>query len=223
MTAAKPELAPDALLLIAPGCPHCPTVLEALSGLVKNGDIGRLEVVNIASHPERAAALGVRSVPWTRIGPFTLDGRHAAGELKHWAEQARRGGGHGEYAAHLLESSRLQDAEKLVHQHRHTLAELVALLDEPDTSMHVRIGIGALLEGMQDTRPLRDIVHDLGRLTLSELPQTRADACHYLGLTGSPEARPYAHACLEDADPEVRQIAMETLAILDNEPNADAD
>ena len=39
---------PDALLLLAPGCPHCPAVLEGLSGLLKEGVIGRLEAVNVA-------------------------------------------------------------------------------------------------------------------------------------------------------------------------------
>ena len=49
---------PDALLLLAPGCPHCPAVLEGLGALVKDGALGTLEVVNIAVHPERAAATG---------------------------------------------------------------------------------------------------------------------------------------------------------------------
>ena len=51
---------PDALLLIATGCPHCPTVLAGVGDLVKQGKIGRLEVVNIVTHPEVAQALGVR-------------------------------------------------------------------------------------------------------------------------------------------------------------------
>lgn len=214
MTDSDTRPAPDALLLLAPGCPHCPTVLEALARLVKDGDIGRLEVVNIAAHPQRAAELGVRSVPWTRIGPFALEGLHGVGELTRWVEQARRGGGHGAYAAHLLESRRLHDAETLVRQRPTSLGELVALLDDPDTSMQVRIGIGALLEGLQDSQALHDIVPELGRLTLSDLPQTRADACHYLGLTGSPEALAYARTCLQDSDREVREIAAETLAVL---------
>ena len=64
----------DALLLIATGCNHCPAVLEGLSRLLKQGRIGRLDVVNLAVHPETGQALGVRSVPWTRIGPFELEG-----------------------------------------------------------------------------------------------------------------------------------------------------
>ena len=42
---------PDALLLLSPGCAHCPSVLEGLSQLLKKGELGRLEVVNILAHP----------------------------------------------------------------------------------------------------------------------------------------------------------------------------
>ena len=37
----------DAELLIAPGCPHCPAVLSALADMVKQGLIGRLQVIEI--------------------------------------------------------------------------------------------------------------------------------------------------------------------------------
>ena len=50
---------PDAELLIAPGCVHCPVVLSGLAELVKKGVIGHLEVFNIAARPD-AATLGHR-------------------------------------------------------------------------------------------------------------------------------------------------------------------
>jgi len=46
---------PDALLFITPVCTHCPSVLQALSELVKQAQVGKLTVVNIAAHPEQAA------------------------------------------------------------------------------------------------------------------------------------------------------------------------
>ena len=79
---------PDALLLMAPGCAHCPVVLEGLGRLLKEGRLGRLEVVNVAVHPEAAVAAGTRSVPWTRIGPFELDGLYGPAELAEWAAYA---------------------------------------------------------------------------------------------------------------------------------------
>ena len=43
---------PAALLLLSPSCPHCAAVLEGLAALVKEGVVGRLQVVNVAVHPE---------------------------------------------------------------------------------------------------------------------------------------------------------------------------
>ncbi|MCU7801111.1 MAG: thioredoxin family protein [gamma proteobacterium symbiont of Lucinoma myriamae] len=57
-------------LFIAPGCPHCPNVLQALSELIKDGEIAEMEVSNMALVPEKAQELNIRSVPWIKIGPL---------------------------------------------------------------------------------------------------------------------------------------------------------
>ena len=104
MNEAEKNSVPDALLLIASGCPHCPTVLQGLSELVKAGVIGRLEVVNIGAHPEIAQGHGVRGVPWLRLGPFELEGLRAPAELRRWAERAGSNAGMADYVAELLKT-----------------------------------------------------------------------------------------------------------------------
>jgi len=42
----------------------------------------------------------------------------------------------------------------------------------------------------------------------------RADACHYLGLSGDAAARPWLDARLGDNDADVREIAAESLQAL---------
>ena len=79
---------PDALLLIAPGCPHCGAVMQNLSTLAKENAIGRLEIVKIASHPEVAEKAGTRSVPWMRIGSVELTGLHSLPEIREWVSRA---------------------------------------------------------------------------------------------------------------------------------------
>src|SRR5512139_1782756 len=90
---ATPMPAPDALLLISTHCPHCPAVLAALADLVKQGAIGRLETVNLEQHPEVGSSLGVRSVPWLRIGRIELSGVHGKAELAEWAAKGDSEGG----------------------------------------------------------------------------------------------------------------------------------
>lgn len=205
---------PDVLLLMAPGCAHCPVMLEALSRLLKEGALGRLEVVNIAAHPEIAQGIGTRSVPWTRIGPFELTGAQSREDLARWASLAAQGKGTGAYYSLLLDTRQLDKVVALIRAQPDTLHELIALLSEEDTPLAVRLGVGAVLETFQDSGLLERIIPDLEALTRSPQPHTRADASHYLGLTGDPRVIPTVRSLLEDKRPEVREIAQETLETL---------
>jgi len=208
---------PDALLFITPGCPHCPVVLQGLSELVKNGTIGALEVVNVAAHPERAAELGVRSAPWTRIGGYVLQGALSASELKTWAERAASPEGDTEYLRELLGSGRLDEAEAFVRDESSRLNGILPLLEDIEAAMQVRVGAGALLEDQEGSEQLQALIPDLGRLSEHEDHRIRGDACHYLGLTGSDRARPYLEARRDDPQDEVREIAAESLERLGGE------
>jgi hypothetical protein len=207
--------APDALLLIAPGCVHCPVVLEGLRELVKQGILGRLEVVNVAEHPEVAETVGSRTVPWTRIGPFELIGLQSRSELTRWANCAAGDAGAGKCYSQMLLSSQLPEAIESIRAHPEHLPELVGLLSQEDTPMVVRIGIGAILEDLQGSGLLDPLVPLLIELTGSDSAPTRADACHYLGLSGNRGAIEAVAHLLNDESADVREIAMETLSTLD--------
>ena len=45
----------EAKLLIAPGWPHCATMMSLLGDLLKEGKIARLLMINIAEQPDEAA------------------------------------------------------------------------------------------------------------------------------------------------------------------------
>ncbi|GAB6043531.1 thioredoxin family protein [Endothiovibrio diazotrophicus] len=202
---------PDALLLIAPGCPHCPAVLEGLAALVKEGAIGALEVVNVAVHPERAAAAGVRSVPWCRIGPIELSGAQSPGELRRWAEEAASDQGVTRWLGERLANGDLTHAEATVRKHPTLLIPLVGLLEDPDTPMQVRVGIGAIFEMLHGSGLAAVAAAELCRLSTHPDARIRADATLYLGYSETTEARPCLQARLDDADPDVREIAEESL------------
>jgi len=211
MNAAKRKSPPDALLLIASGCPHCPTVLQGLAELVKHGVIGSLEVVNIAVAPERAAKLKVRSVPWTRIGPFELEGLRSSAELRRWAERAGTTEGLAEYFDELLSGGQLKTAERLVREDPTRLSALALLAGNPDTGIATRVGIGALLEGLHGSGLAGPLVQPLAELVHSEDARVRADAAHYLALTENTQAIGYLKALSNDDNANVREIAAEGL------------
>lgn len=205
---------PDALLLLSSSCPFCPTVLQGLSELVKTGVIGRLEVVNVERHPEIARELGVRSVPWVRLGPFELDGLRSAAELKMWAERAGTAEGLAKYLDEQLATGGLRRVVELVRRDRRWLEGVLRLAADPETSVHVRVGVAALLEELKGDPLLALLVEPLGALTRSPDARTRSDAAHYLALTGDPAAIPYVEPLLHDPERSVREVAAESLAAL---------
>jgi hypothetical protein len=201
-------------MLLSPGCAFCPAVLQALGELVKTGVIGRLEVVNIASHPEAARKYGVRSVPWVRIGVFELSDARTQLELERWARRAGSDEGTRDYIADLLKSGGLERVLTLLRDDERNMRHVLALVADPDADLHARIGAGAVLEHLQGTPLLAAQVDALGRLTRHADPRVRADAAHYLSLTLQATALPFLRALEHDADADVREIAREGIAAL---------
>ena len=208
--------APDALLLLAPGCAHCPLILVALSDLLKRGVIGRLEAVNIATHPEIAQQHGVRSVPWLRMGEFELSGVRTAAELERWAQLSGSVQGRADYLAELLKGGMLNQATAVVDASEAYVEALLVLLADSETDMHVQVGVGALFEHLQGSAVLRHYVQALGALTLHADTRVRADACHYLRLSGDADAMRFINPLLNDVDAQVREIARDSKAELES-------
>jgi thiol-disulfide isomerase/thioredoxin len=199
----------SALLLVAPGCPHCASMLEGLANLVKEGALGRLEVVNVAVEPDAARERGIRSVPWARIGPFELAGLHAPEELRHWTAQAAREEGMTVYLADLFATGRRALAADRIRREPALLPRLADLLGDSENGLSVRIGVMATLEELQNTGMLAGLHDRLAPLLAHPDARIRADACHALALTGSTEALALLQGCAGDPDPEVRETARE--------------
>ena len=202
---------PDALLLLGTHCPHCPSVLQGLANLVKAGTLGTLKVVNIEQRIDIARELGVRSVPWVRIGLFELEGLRSEQELAEWAIKASTRSGTSDWLNELLSSGKLDKALQRVRSDAAGMDAIMQLFKDPDTQLNTRIGISAIMEELQGTEALRAIVDQLGLLTQHEDARIRGDACHYLALSGSPKAADYIKPLLQDTDAEVRDVARDSI------------
>jgi hypothetical protein len=205
---------PDALLLISTHCPHCPAMLAALADLVKQGTIGRLEAVNLEQRPEIGQALGVRSVPWLRIGRIELTGVHSKAELAEWAAKADSDAGMADWFHLLLKEGQLPRVQALIEADPGLLAAVLPIVGNVEASLNVRLGAGVLLENFAGTDTLRALLPRLGGLSRHDDARVRADACHYLGLAGDAAARPWLEARIADVDADVREIAAESLESL---------
>jgi thiol-disulfide isomerase/thioredoxin len=209
--------APDALLLISTHCPHCPAMLAALVDLVKQGAVGRLEAVNLEQHPEVGQTLGVRSVPWLRIGRIELAGAHSKAELAEWAAKADSAAGLADWFHLLLKEGQLPRAQAAIDADPALLAAVLPIVGNVDASLNVRLGAGVLFETFAGTAALRALLPRLGELSRHADARVRADACHTLGLSGDAAARPWLQARLQDDNADVREIAAESLAALETE------
>ena len=202
---------PDALLLLTTTCPYCPAMLAALNDLVKSGDIGRLEVVNIGTHPEIAKQYGVRTVPWVRIGPFELEGLRSPAELKQWVERAGTPEGLAEYFHELLKEGALPKVSTQAARDPAALDALLRLLGDTDTELTVRIGINAVFEELEGSPTLQRAVETLIALSTHRDAHIRGDAAHLLSLTHNPSVQLHLERLLQDEIADVREIAREGL------------
>lgn len=203
-----------ALLYIATGCVHCPVVLAALTDMVKTGLIADLEVVNVTVAPARAQAAGIRSVPWLKLGPYELEGVRNRGELEQYARLGASIEGFAGYFGELLAGGALSKVIAAIKKDEQRLGALVLLLKDKNTPLAARVGVGAVMEEFAATPALRALVPPLGDLTRHADAHVRTDACHYLALSGAPEAIPWIEGLLNDADRQTREVARESLDTL---------
>ena len=202
---------PDALFLLGTHCPHCPTVLQGLANLVKAGTLGSLKIVNIEQRGDIARELGVRTVPWVRIGAFELEGLRSEKELREWAVKATADTGMTDWLDELLSSGNISKPLERIKSEPALMDALLELFTDPDTGLNIRIGISAIMEDLQGTETLSSIVNRLGELTRHEDARIRGDACHYLALSGDPAATAHIKPLLKDEDENVREVARESL------------
>lgn len=211
MTGNKEKTAPDALLLMGTHCPYCPTVLQALESLQAAGVIGELEAINIEEHPEVAREVGVRSVPWVRIGPFELEGLRSERELREWAEKAGTRAGLSAWLDELLATGKVKAVEEQLQRDPSLLDVLLSLFADPETQMNTRIGISAIIEDLEGSTRLRAQADRLAEMLRHPDAGIRGDACHFLSLTALPRAKELIAPLLDDPEQDVRALAQDSL------------
>ena len=208
--------APEALMLLGTSCPHCPSVLRSLSELVEQGILSKLEVVNLKQRPDVAQELGVRSVPWVRIGPFELAGLRTMEELKRWAQTTATHQGIRDYLGAMLAEGEVDRVLAMIAKESTLMARVIELLDDADAKINIRLGVGAIVEEYKGTPLLQEYIPQLGKLTLHMDPRVRGDACHYLALSHSYSAKVYIQPLLEDESADVRETAEDSLHELES-------
>ena len=202
---------PSALLLIATGCSHCPSVLQSLSELIKEGKLSSLEVVNIVEAPERAQALNVRSVPWVKLGEYELVGLKTKAEFEQWIEKSNNPEDMAAYFEELMTSGEISKVQQIVEDKPQQLHTLFDIMANDQSGLSARIGVGAIIEQLAGSEILISHIDELGKYITDNNPRIRNDACYYLGLSQHADAEKFITPLLKDDDKDVRETAKEAL------------
>jgi len=189
-------------------------VLQALSELIKDGEIAEMEVSNMALVPQKAHKLNIRSVPWIKIGPFELTGAQTKAELQTWINRSQSETGMQAYFNELLTTGELNKVITLLKKEPALFKHLPLMMQDKNTSLGAKIGIGAIFEEFQGSKAIQALIPSLTDLLKSEQASIRNDACYYLGLSESPDAITPIKTLANDDTEEVRESVRDALDII---------
>lgn len=211
---AAPTAIPPARLqvLIAPTCPHCPQTVAACVRVAAEHPQVRLEVVDVQYYRDLAGR--VTSVPTVVVdGAHTVVGQVSARDLVTLLEQRSEEGYVQRAIASMIASGRLTDAAPLLASPPGQQA-LCALLR--GSTMQQRIGLLIVVEEALAANPhaLDGAVPCLLPLLQASDDSLRGDTADLLGRIGAPGAREALTRLLSDGNPDVREVATESLAML---------
>jgi len=199
-----------ALLFITSHCQHCPGVMQSLTDLVKSGELGQLEIINLQQSPELAQQYNIKSVPWLKIGAFELTGLRSKSDIQQWIKRSSDNA-MGEYFVELMTSGEINKVQQIIEKQPETFPALLNLIAETDSNLSARIGAGAIIEELAGSDLLKQHIPLLAELSQHPVASVRNDACYYLGLSNDTSAKPYIEALLNDKDMDVKETAIEAL------------
>ncbi|HIP94713.1 MAG TPA: HEAT repeat domain-containing protein [Leucothrix sp.] len=224
-TKSTAKLAPDALILLSSHCAHCPSVLDSLSKMIKTGSIGSLKVINLEKNPDTMQKYNIRSVPWVRIGKHELTGSQPIEALQQrakWAlndlqehdlEEVKKGNSVADFDF-LLSDGQVDKVIQSIQETPENIQFIMQLLGDSGTILSSRIGIGVVFEELADSALLKALIPQLAKLSQHSDQRIRADAYHYLGMTGDSKAIAILESGKKDKDKEVREIVADSLEVL---------
>ncbi len=200
-----------AILILTSQCPHCASVMKSLSEMVKQGELASLEIINLEKKPEMAEKLGVRTVPWIKIGWFELEGLHSQKELQLKAQQAGSDEGVLAYISEALWQGRANQVLAMLDNQHDLIRHVLILLGDAEAIINVRLGIGVVLEEYASADWFAAYIPQLADYTHHQDERVRMDVCYYLSLTKNSEVIPYIKSLLDDSSEQVREVAEESL------------
>jgi len=192
MALENPTLQPPAvMLLLSTHCAHCQVALQTLTAMVKQGDIAQLKVINLEQSPGVAEKMGVRSVPWMQLGDFVFEGEQTPQTIKDWIKKAGTEHGEQQYRQQYLQQSltdgNISGVIHYIREQPSAIKVVTGFMADENAKINLKLGIGVVLEEFATDPIIDDALPVLQQFLSHNDARVRADACHYLSLTGRDE------------------------------------
>lgn len=207
------KLAPATVqVLMAPTCPHCPQTVSACIQVAVEHPQVTLEVIDAQYY--QAEVGRVKAVPTVVVdGGRTVVGTLRAEELLAILQERSDESYLLSTITSMLETGRLSDAAPLLRSPggQEALCSLFA-----GSTMHQRIGLVLVAEEAlaSDPHALDGAVPCLLPLLYGPDDSLRGDTADLLGRIGAPGARDALTHLLRDTNPDLREVASESLSML---------
>lgn len=209
----------SAELFVATGCNHCPVVLNELSEHLKQGHLSSLSVTNIALDNKRADELNIRSVPWFSLNNsnalMIFSGNHSPKEIQQWVTSSHDENGMQDYIEEFLTKGQLMTVAQAITLKPELFSIIISMLKDEETSMHIRIGLDALLENFSASDILKEYVSEIKKIASNDNVRLQIDALHYIALTGDAENKHFLEEFTHHKNQQIKDAAVEALETLD--------
>lgn len=221
MNNTQTPASPSAIMLLSSHCAYCPGVLDSLGKMIKKGDIGQLQVINLEQNPDAMQTYKVRSVPWVKIGKHELSGAQTLEALQQrakWAKEEQSSDTDNIAADfdYLLSEGQASKVIDSIKADNSKMDAIMELLGDSGTVLSTRIGIGVVFEEFAGTDLIKSLIPELGKLTKNQDKRIRTDAYYYLGLSQDSSAIPYLKDSSEENDTEILEIIADSLETLES-------
>ncbi len=202
----------ELLVFVAAGCPRCPQAARSALTLARRHRAVTCIIADAQRTPALAGRYNVRSVPFTLLDrtlswtgvvtPEAIARRIADRETPAHRREALRS---------MVESGRLQRAADAALADPESFTQLWR-----ESTTALRIGLMMVAQELLERAPnaLDAVVAALGDATTSRDAALRGDTADLLGQIGHPAGRPFIEGLLGDPNPDVAEIAGESLAAL---------
>jgi thioredoxin-like negative regulator of GroEL len=205
----------DVLVLIAPVCPHCPSVVRKILSMAVRQPLIKVTVADAVQFPDLADRYKVKSTPTVIINDrATLVGQLTEEQIVDHLLPSEEIGALSKALSTMIQAGRAEDAGDLLCRERKPEA-VVPIYVAPEFSL--RMGaLVAMEEALEkDPRSLDPIVDELTGLLFHQDAPLRGDTAELLGKIGNQKAVPALRKAADDPDPDVREAVEEALEVLE--------